>query len=530
MLLLIVLFGFGLRPDHAIAQSEEATAGPAFAPDRLLVKIDESAPADAIETINRKNDAHVKEKIPHSRVSVVDLPEDLSVAEAVEVYEASPEIEYAEPDYLVHTEGAIKPNDPSFSKMYGLDNTGQYSGTPDADIDAPEAWGAMTAESASSVVAVIDTGVDISHPDLRNNIWTNPDEIAGNGKDDDHNGYVDDVHGWDFYYNDASVFDSATDDWHGTHVAGTIAAETNNGIGISGVTPRAKVMPLKFFGPGEQGWISDAVEALNYAVAEGVMISNNSWGGGRYSLTLLDALKKADAAGHLFFAAAMNGGEDKIGDNTDLVPCYPASYDSLNVVSVAATDQRDALTSFSNYGATSVDLAAPGSHIYSTLPNNAYGYGSGTSMATPHVAGVAALLKSNFPELDDAAIKARILSSVDPKAGLHGKTVTGGRLNAAKALGIPSISEARPTSKRRDRTPTISANVWDADTELTQTDIELYLDGGQISDFFYDQTSDTLSFTPESRLARHRHYVEVAVRDGDGLNTTHAWSFRVVRR
>ena len=398
-----------------------------FAPGRILVKIKDEAPADAIEAVNQKNYGRVEEKIPHSRVNVVHIPDDLSVTEAVERYENVPDVEYAEPDYKINPARTV--NDPKFPKMYDLKNTGQYDGTKDSDIDAPRAWN-VTIGRANTIVAVIDTGVDINHPDLRDNIWTNPDEKPNNGRDDDRNGYIDDVHGWDFRNEDNSVFDSATDD-HGTHVAGTIAAEGNNGIGVTGVNWRAKVMPLKFIGP-ETGYTSDAVQALNYAVDNGVKISNNSWGGGSvYSQTLFDAISRADAAGHLFVAAAGNN-----GSNSDRAPAYPASYHSPNIVSVAASDQNDKLMLSSNYGATSVDLAAPGLFIYSTLPGNAYGYNSGTSMAAPHVAGAAALLKSAFPELGDAGIKARLLRSVDRKKNLQGKVVSDGRLNAARALGV----------------------------------------------------------------------------------------------
>jgi thermitase len=286
-------------------------------------------------------------------------------------------------------------------------------------------------------VAVIDTGVDTNHPDLENNLWTNPGETAANGIDDDGNKLVDDVNGWDFANNDATVYDAADGDKHGTHVAGTIAGEGNNDLGVVGVNWKARIMPLKVLGPNG-GYTSDAVEALNYAVAKGAKISNNSWGGGGFSQTLKDAIAKADASGHLFVAAAGNGGSDGVGDDNDAVPHYPSSYDNPNVVSVAATDSNDSSAGFSNHGAASVDLSAPGVSILSTLPGETYGGYSGTSMATPHVAGVAALLKAKNPTADDATIKDQILKSVDAKSNLSGKTVTGGRLNAAGALGVKS--------------------------------------------------------------------------------------------
>jgi subtilisin family serine protease len=295
-------------------------------------------------------------------------------------------------------------------------------------VDAKEAWNTTTGVPGT-VVAVIDEGVDINHPDLKNNIWVNTDEVPGNGVDDDRNGYVDDVNGWDFSHDDASVYDAADGDDHGTHVAGTIAGQGNNGLGVTGVNWQASIMVLKFMG-SNGGYTSDAVEALNYAVANGAKISSNSWGGGGSSSSLQTAISRADTAGHLFVAAAGNN-----GTNNDTTPHYPSNYNNANIISVAATDDRDALASFSNFGATSVDLSAPGVNILSTLPGNRYGSYSGTSMATPHVAGVAALIKSNWPTLDDAQIKGKILQSVDKKANLQGTSVTGGRLNAAGALG-----------------------------------------------------------------------------------------------
>jgi len=413
-----------------------ASDGERFVPGRILVKLEDGVPDRALEALNRQNDARVEERLPGVRVSVIDLPRGLSVREAVGRYENSPDVEYAEPDFLLFAQAT--PDDPGYGKLYGLDNTGQTGGTPDSDIDAPEAWGTTTGDP-DTAVAVIDTGVDVGHPDLDENLWTNQEEASGiEGVDDDLNGYVDDVNGWDFANNDATVYDAADGDEHGTHVAGTIAGEGNNDLGVVGVNWKAKIMPLKFLGPNG-GYTSDAVEALNYAVAKGAKISNNSWGGGGYSQTLKDAISRADASGHLFVAAAGNGGSDGVGDDNDATPSYPASYDNPNVISVAATDSKDSLAGFSNYGAASVDLSAPGVSILSTLPGDTYGGYSGTSMATPHVAGVAALLKAKNPTADDATLKDRILKSVDAKSSLSGKTVTGGRLNAAGALGVKSI-------------------------------------------------------------------------------------------
>ncbi len=519
----------GIQPQQALSQTEQSnpnsgTEAQAFAPGRIIVKAEEEAPANAVESLNRETEASIEERLPVSGVEVVDLPRDLSVAEAVERYESSPDIEYAEPDYEVEPSQSIPmPKDPEYSKLHGLNNTGQYSGTVGADISAPEAW-SITTGNVNTVVAVIDTGVDINHMDLKNNIWVNEDEIPGNGTDDDNNGYVDDVNGWDFRNEDNTVFD-ADENPHGTHVAGTIAAEGDNGIGVTGVSWRTKVMSLKFIGP-ESGYTSDAVEALNYAVKEGVKISNNSWGGGGYSRTLEDALDKADAAGHLFVAAAGNEAAD-----TDATPHYPSSYDSPNVISVANTDNNDLLKDTSNFGATSVDLAAPGKWIYSTLPNNTYGYKSGTSMATPHVSGVAALVKSQNPELSDEQIKAQLLNSVDKKASLDGRVLTGGRLNAARAVGAdttkPKVSAVRPTGRTKDRTPVLAATVRDDGTDLAKSDIHLYVDGSRKGTFSYSSTTDLLSYR-SGKLTHGKHTVRIIVEDEAGNAGDRSWKLRVI--
>ncbi len=540
------------EPSHGRSPSQVRPAlGPmpnlkntSFEPGRILVQTEPGAPADALKAANRKNDASVEERIPNSRVSLVDLPEGLSVAEAIQHYRAAPGIEYAEPNYhAVPAALPPKPNDPQFPKMYDLNNRGQYGGTFDADIDAPEAWNAETG-SADTVVAVIDTGIDISHRDLKDNIWTNPGESgldadgndkATNGIDDDRNGYIDDVHGWDFYHDDASVFDSAAQDTHGTHVAGTIAAEGNNTVGVTGIAWQSKIMPLKFIGPDNASNVADAVAAIDYSVNEGAQISNNSWG---YvfppccpSKILQDAIDRADRAGQLFVVAAMNGGDDFIGDDIDQNPIYPASYTNSNIITVAATNEKDNLTSFSNYGATSVDLAAPGIDILSTLPGNNYGFGYGTSMATPHVTGVAALLKSQSPQLRGDEIKARILDTVDKNPSLEGKMVSGGRLNAAKALGAdtaPVILNMKPGSRIRAHRALIRATVRDDETDLTKDQIALYLDGRRKFGFSYDQATDKLTYRTR-KLASHRHHVKIVAQDAQALEESRTWKFKVLR-
>ena len=317
------------------------------------------------------------------------------------------------------------PNDPSFSKLYGLNNTGQTGGKFDADIDAVEAWDSFSG-TGQTVVAVIDTGVDYNHQDLKENIWTNPREIAGNGVDDDGNGYVDDIHGYDFANNDPDPMD---DNGHGTHVSGTIGAVGNNGIGIAGVTWRTRIMALKFLDASGSGYLSDAIRALDYAVANGARLSNNSWGGGGYEATLGQAISKAAGMGHIFVAAAGNS-----ASNNDVTASYPASYAYDNVVAVAATDQNDNLASFSNYGATTVDIAAPGVNIYSTLPGNSYGSYSGTSMATPQVTGALALYLDANPTANISQAITALYQSADSLVSLTNRVAGARRLNIGNML------------------------------------------------------------------------------------------------
>ncbi|MGN6544946.1 MAG: S8 family peptidase, partial [Aureliella sp.] len=307
---------------------------------------------------------------------------------SMQAFQALSNVIVATPDFKLSLQSV--PNDPSFGSLWGMENNGS-TGLADADIDASQAWDYGT--SSSVVVAVIDTGIDYTHPDLQANIWTNTREVAGNGIDDDGNGYVDDIRGWNFVAGNNNPMD---DNGHGTHVSGTIGAVGNNGIGVAGVAWNVKLMALKFLDSSGSGLLSNAVSAIDYARTNGAKIINASWGGGSFSSVLDSAIQRFYNAGGIFVAAAGND-----ASNNATVASYPANYN--NVISVAASTSSDTLASFSNYG-TNVEIAAPGQSILSTVPNNSYAVYSGTSMATPHVSGALALLWGQAPSLTSSQL------------------------------------------------------------------------------------------------------------------------------
>ena len=367
-------------------------------------------------------------KVKHRFGIIPAISADLPEA-AIDAISKNPNVRYVEPDYELRAIETV-PDDPQFSSLWGLHNIA------DTDIDAPEAWDITTGStpigSEDAVIAVIDTGVDYTHIDLAANMWTNPGEIAGNGIDDDNNGVVDDVYGYNSITGSGDPMD---DQYHGTHCAGTIGAVGNNATGVVGVNWTASIMAVKFLDSGGSGSTTNAIKSLQYIQEmkdeKGVNIiaSSNSWGGGGFSTAMYDAIQAAGSSGMLFVAAAGN-----YAWNNDETPYYPASYDLDNIISVAATDSSDHLAGFSHYGPISVDLAAPGVGIFSTFPGDGYDTLSGTSMATPHVSGVVGLIKAASPSATDFEIKNRILASVDFVPDLAGMVLTNGRLNAYKAV------------------------------------------------------------------------------------------------
>ncbi|GIL16463.1 MAG: hypothetical protein BroJett040_02140 [Oligoflexia bacterium] len=331
-----------------------------------------------------------------------------------------------EKNFLIHLL-----EDPDFHRQWSLSNRGESGnlgqvGLVGSDINVFPLWSQGYYGSEEMIVAVIDTGADWNHPDLKGNLYTNPNEIPNNGIDDDHNGYIDDVHGWNFVENNPN---SQDDNGHGTHCAGVIGARGDNGIGIAGINWKVKILPIKIMDAKGSGDLKTALDGIDYAVRMGARVLSNSWGGDPYSDLMKEAIERTEKANRLFVAAAGND-----GTNNDEDPLYPASYSVSNVISVAATDNRDQLANFSNIGPKTVHLAAPGVWIYSTVQNGNYDTFSGTSMATPHVAGGAALLWTALPNLSALELKDRLLKSVDPVYELKRTTISKGRMNLGRAF------------------------------------------------------------------------------------------------
>jgi subtilisin family serine protease len=401
------------------------------------------------------------------RIELTRLPAGVSVEAAIAALANVAGVQYAEPNW-VYTHDA-ESNDPAYTGGYLWGMQGDAS-TPANQFgsQAAEAWTAGFTGSSGVYVAVIDEGIDFNHPDLSANIWTNPFDPV-DGVDNDNNGFIDDVHGWDFFSNNNSVFDGgpgSSVDSHGTHVAGTIGASGGNGAGVVGVNWNVRIISAKFLGP-QGGSTADAVEALDYITdlktrhGLNIIATNNSWGGGGFSQALLDAITRAAKADILFMAAAGNGNAAGVGLNNDTTPNYPSNYNTTqgsftepaasydSVIAVASLTNTGARSTFSNFGRTTVDLGAPGSAVWSTTPNNTYSNFSGTSMATPHVTGAAALYASMQVVTSATQIKQAILDSATatPTASLATNTVTGGRLNISRFLtGTVPSPPAAPTN------------------------------------------------------------------------------------
>jgi thermitase len=453
-LILIAALAGGVRHwKKTLQRSDRVISGPEQKPDDRESKTSAEADTGNAEVLVRFRPGTTRETIDHltaqfndevedriESVDGLDVIEDedgTNAADVVAQYRALPEVEYAEANSeitLDHEDAGgkhVHADDEMFLRQWGLFNSGQSGGQAGADISAMRAW-AVTRGSEQVVVAVLDSGVDYTHPDLVNNIWTRPEIIKAYEDDDLTDGAVDDQHGFNVVEDNGDPMD---DNGHGTHCAGIIGAEGGNAIGIAGVNWNVKIMPLRFMDGDGTGTTKDAIEAINYVIDRkragvNVRIISASWGSTAKSRALEDVIRKAYDEGILFVAAAGNASTDN-----DQTPHYPSSYNLGNVVSVAATNRNDQLASFSNYGAKSVNVAAPGEEILSTWLEHGFSEKKGTSMATPFVAGVAALILSQNPKMSVDDLRAKLLQSVDPLPSLKGKVSSGGRINAAKAVG-----------------------------------------------------------------------------------------------
>ena len=444
---LIVILSIVFVSSTVFASSSDYGNNSKYSNGEILIKYKKSSIDDNVKQ-------HIKDKLSLSQfktkkksnsgnIEVLQIGTKDDLNKTIAELKSNPDVEYAQPNYklsietdqfnidtyLSNTEASekcVSPLNTELSKQWGLYNKGQdingQAGIPGEDISAIPAW-KLTVGSEDVVVGVLDTGVDINHVDLTDNIYINKGEVAGNGIDDDGNGYIDDITGWDFANGDNTLFDSASYDAHGTHLSGIIAARGNINS-IIGVASRVRILHLKFIEKNE-GDTFDAILAIEYASQMGVKIINCSWSGPDYNYALEDAMKNTDI---LFTCSAGNKSSDLAVN-----PLYPACFEIPNIMTVAATDNRGKLAVFSNYG-SKVDVAAPGMNIYSSMPNNQYFFGSGTSMAAPHVAGIAALLKSYKPKLQYFQIAACIKNTVDTSEELTGKVSSNGRVNAYSAL------------------------------------------------------------------------------------------------
>ena len=444
-------------------------------PGEFIIRYGNNTTQNDQSYMNRSLGIKTKKKIKLINASLVSVKDKKSLnTQYAKDLLASGAIDYIEPNYKY--QAYATPSDSDYLEQWALNNIGQAGGTHNIDIDAPEAWDINTG-SEEIIVGIVDTGVNYNHPDLADNIWVNPNEIPNNGIDDDQNGVIDDVHGFNALTNSGDPND---DNGHGTHCAGIIGAKGNNSLGISGANWKVKLMGLKFLSASGGGTTDTAIAAIEYAVTmknRGVNIKvlNNSWGGSSYSAALEDAVQAANQAGILFVAAAGNASNDN-----DTSGSYPANITLDNVVSVAAIDNNGNLASFSNYGRQSVHLAAPGKDIYSTLLEDSYASLSGTSMAAPYVAGVAALVLSNNPELSTAHLRQRLMNTVKPLEGLAGQLIAPGTVSAYNALSniqhplppAPASIEYRTIGTNSNYNPHLGSRISNNDDEYKVVNLE----------------------------------------------------------
>lgn len=457
------------------------------APGEVLVTYRDGATARDAARVEGGVRAVAARFVGRTRVRRLRLADGVSAEAAARAMGADPAVASVQPNFLYYP--TTVPNDPwcAGGSQWGLRNYGQDGGTTGADIHAPQAWD-LTTGSADVAVAVIDSGVDYTHPDLAANIWTNPGEIPGNGIDDDGNGYVDDVHGWNAVNNNGDPMDH---DGHGTHCAGTIGALGNNGMGVAGINWNVRIIATRFIGSSGFGSTADAIECLEYIHTlkdrgVNVIATNNSWSGGGNDPLLKAAIDASNARGILFVVASGNGDAFGAAVNTENLPIYPGCLPNPNIINVTATDRNDRKASWANYGRTGVHLGAPGVEIWSTVTGGTYDSYTGTSMAAPHVVGAAALLAAYNPGLSHLEIKDRLLRTGDPLPDLAGRTVSGRRLNLYNALTntvppaptLPVLSATVSTNKavyRLGETIRITVRATDGTSPISRAAVRVVI-------------------------------------------------------
>ncbi|WP_373998604.1 S8 family serine peptidase [Bdellovibrio bacteriovorus] len=496
-----------------------AFAAPAESvPGEYVVKLKDSVSAkSSINVLSAQLGSYIKDTIPGQNIVVIKRPVFEIQSNVVKSLSENPIVDIVEPNYIYRINKT--PNDPMLGQLWGLKNSGQQdserrAGIAGVDIGAEQAWD-ITTGSKDVVVAVIDTGVDYNHPDLVGNMWTNEAEANGKpGVDDDGNGIVDDIHGANFVNANAPTGNPLDDHGHGSHCSGTIGGTGDDGKGIVGVAWNVRIMGIKFLSASGSGSLDGALKGIDYATKMGAKIMSNSWGGGGYSETLKQAIERSNAAGALFVAAAGNE-----SNNNDASPTYPATYDVPNVLSVAAVDNRGQIASFSNYGKTKVHVGAPGVNIVSSITGGKYDSWSGTSMATPHVSGMAVLLASNEPNLTALEMKERIIATSKPIAGLRGKS-KGGMVNAYAMLTntLPAPDPNDPINWQ-----TVPVNISSAHPykEKTKEEFEVRVPGAKqialyFSKFDTERDYDKVEFFD----ANGKKVADMSGKNDDSFSTT----------
>ncbi|MGI8672576.1 MAG: S8 family serine peptidase, partial [Luteitalea sp.] len=466
----------GSQRGSLTAQPAGSVTESAAVAGEYLITYRDTAPRPRRDALLARISARLLRRLDAVRVDHVQLPRGLEIAATLRAAGEDPDVLGVQPNYVRHSVAAPPSNDPYWlnDALWALQRIG-----------AQGAWADFTTGSDALVIANIDSGVNYLHPDLAANMWVHPSEIAGNRVDDDGNGYVDDVHGIDTVNRDSDPMD---DQGHGTHTAGTAAASGNNGVGVTGVSWRSKILACKFLGADGSGTDAGAIECLNYITAlkqrgVNIRISSNSWGGARgsgpFPGALQNAIDVAGSVGILNVFAAGNAGVD-----IDTTPFDPASFSSESIVSVAASGGDDSRASFSNYGPQSVDLAAPGVSILSTATSGGYAYASGTSVAAPHVAGAVALMLSRDAAMSIAQVKAALLDHTERLSQWTGLTATGGRLNVYRSLLLgsgnvpPAVSITTPVNGATFTAPaTLQVSVSASDADGVVGRVDLYVDG-----------------------------------------------------